>query len=181
MKTSADPAGRRPLMRPDAVLLGMVIVDYALAGQTIQSAKLRMFVINASPGVQSVKNVSDNGWTETGLTWSNRPSKGSTVVTFTSGSSTSVGREADMTSAAAGKAGQLMSLAIDTTNTDAYQFNSGNASTNPVALVVDFGGTPAPTAPPTQRILTSSATGRTTISDSQLTFSPMAPRHTSRT
>jgi hypothetical protein len=119
-----------------------------LAGQTVVSASLRMFVTNGSPGVQNVKNVADNTWSEPGLTWANRPPKGTLVASFTPGNSTSVWREVDVTPAVAAKVGAIMSLLVDSTNGDAYHFNSRNAASNGVELIVQASGTAPPTVPP---------------------------------
>jgi len=116
-----------------------------LSGESILSAKLRMFVTNGSGGAHNVKTLFDNNWGEVWLYWANRPEKGSTVVTFTPGSATGVWREIDVTSAAVPRAGALMSLAIDTASADAFHFNSSNAVANRVALIVQYG---APSAPP---------------------------------
>ena len=55
----------------------------SLGGANITLARLRMFVTNGSGGVQSLKLVSDNGWTEGTLSYANRPTKGATITTFT--------------------------------------------------------------------------------------------------
>ncbi|MGH8245781.1 MAG: DUF7594 domain-containing protein, partial [Gammaproteobacteria bacterium] len=47
----------------------------SLAGQSVLSAKLRMWVTNGSGGLQSIKAVSDNTWSEGTLDYSNAPAK----------------------------------------------------------------------------------------------------------
>jgi hypothetical protein len=88
------------------------------------------------------------------VTWSSRPLKGPLIASFTPGNTTSVWREVDVTSAAAAGAGGVISLVIDSTHGDAYAFNSRNATTNGVELLVESSATtpsppPSPTPTPT--------------------------------
>jgi hypothetical protein len=123
-----------------------------LAGQAVSLAKLRMFVANGSVGLQNVKQVPDNSWTEGALTYANRPVKGATIATFTPGISTGVWQEVEITSAVAAGAGSFLSLAVDTLSTDAYHFNSAEAATDRVELFIETGGEPgSPTPTPTAR------------------------------
>lgn len=119
----------------------------SLAGLTISLAKLRMFVTNGSGGVQSVKQVTDNTWSEGTLTYGNRPAKGAAIASFTPGSSTGVWKEVAITSAIAAKAGSFMSLAVDSGSSDGYDFNSAEAGANRVELVVQWGGPSASSTP----------------------------------
>ena len=48
----------------------------------ITSAKLRIYVTNASGGPNEVRRVSSNSWTESGLTWNNKPATGALVATI---------------------------------------------------------------------------------------------------
>jgi hypothetical protein len=107
-----------------------------LAGTTISQATLRMFVTSSSNNAQNIKQVADNSWTETALTFNNRPPKGATVATFTHGSTTGVWREVVITSAVAASAGSFLSLAIDAAGSDGFDFNSAEASSNRVELVI---------------------------------------------
>ena len=128
----------------------------SLAGLPITQATLRMWVVGSSTGVVNIKSVGDTTWVEsgpTGINWNNRPAKGAIITTFAP-STVSVWMEVDITSAVAAGAGSLMSLGMDeaTGNTDGYDFNSKEASTNRVELRVSWGGgggTPTPTPTPT--------------------------------
>jgi len=122
----------------------------SLANLPISQATLRMFVSSGSPEVQSIKQVADNTWTESAITYSNRPPKGATVTTFTHGSTTNVWREVTVTPAVVAAAGSFMSIAIDNAGSDGYTFNSDEAATNRLELFVAWGSpaTPTPTATP---------------------------------
>ena len=127
-----------------------------LAGLNISQATLRMFVTSGSANVQNIKQVADNSWTEGALTFSNRPVKGATVTTFTPGSTTGAYLQAPITSAVASGAGSFMSLAIDNAGSDGFTFNSAEAATNKVELVIQWSGgapstTPTPTPTPHRR------------------------------
>jgi hypothetical protein len=111
----------------------------SLAGLNITSAKLRMFVTNSSVGVQNLKQVTDNGWSESTLSYNNRPAKGTTLTTFVP-NAIGVWREVDITGHIASNAGSSMSLVIDTISSDGYTFNSSEAASNRVELVVQWGG-----------------------------------------
>jgi hypothetical protein len=126
-----------------------------LAGLNITQATLRMWVVNQSPGAQNIKNVADDTWTENGITYgSPAPPKGSVIATFVPGAP-NVWAEVNITSAVAANAGSLFSFAIDNPSSDGYHFNSDEAATNRVELVINWswggggGPTPTPTATPT--------------------------------
>jgi len=112
-----------------------------------------MFVTNASTGTQNIKSVADNSWTEGEINYNNRPAKGATITTFIPNVALNSWMEVNITSAVAANAGSLMSLAIDTASSDGYHFNSKEAPTNRLELLVSWAGaggtgTPTPTATP---------------------------------
>ena len=120
-----------------------------LAGQTIVSAKLRMFVNNGSVGAQNIKAVANNSWTEATLNFTNAPAKGATITTFTPGPGTLVWVDVDLTPTVVAAAGSSLSLALDTASTDGYDFASKDSPSDRVHLEVLLSGTPAPTPVPT--------------------------------
>ena len=121
-----------------------------LAGLNISQATLRMFVTSGSANLQNIKQVADNGWTESALTFNNRPAMGATVTTFTPGSTTGAYLQVPITSAVASGAGSFLSLAIDNTGSDGFTFNSAEADTNKVEIVIQWsGGAPSTTPTPT--------------------------------
>jgi hypothetical protein len=111
-----------------------------------------MFVSNNSTDVQNVKAVANNNWTEGAITYDTRPSLGAVITSFTP---TAVGTwtEVNITSAVAAAAGSTMSIGIDAGGSNGYSFNSKEAATDKVQLVVSWGavatGTPTPTPGPT--------------------------------
>ena len=84
-----------------------------------------------------IKTAADTAWGETTIIYSNRPAPGDVVSTFTP---SSVGQiiERDITSVAAIKLGQLMSLAIDSSSSNGYDFYSKENLTDKVVLILDF-------------------------------------------
>ena len=98
-----------------------------LASQGVSQAILRMYVTNGSGGTVDLKDVSDSTWTEGAITFNNKPAKGSTLASFNPGTTTGRWLEVDITSATAGKAGSFMSVALQTSSTDALGFNSAEA------------------------------------------------------
>jgi Calcineurin-like phosphoesterase len=120
-----------------------------LAGLNITQATLRMWVTSGSPGVQSIKQVADDSWTENSIIFNNRPTKGATVATFTQ-ATPNLWQAVDITSAVAASTGSLMSLAMDSNDNDGYRFNSDEGP-NRLELVINWswgGGGPSPTPAP---------------------------------
>lgn len=109
----------------------------SLSGKTIASAKLRFYVTNTSSSTQNVKRVSSTSWTETGLTYSSRPTLGTLVSSFVGGPS-GVWKEVDITSAVKEKLGTLLSLAVDSTGSDGLDFSSKNSSSNRPQLLITY-------------------------------------------
>lgn len=108
-----------------------------LAGKSVTSAKLRLRVTNGSDSTQIVKHVEDTNWSEAAVTYNTRPSLSSEIAQITGGVS-GVWKEIDITSAVAGKTGQLMSIGIDSTGSDGLDFSSKEHSSNKPQLVVEY-------------------------------------------
>ena len=159
----ADNFGSDPSLSVDASPVRESYLKFDLrpfAGLSISNAPLRMFVTNGSGGTINLKGVSDNTWTEEAITFGNKPAKGGVLATFIPGTTTGVWLQVDITSAVAGKAGSLMSIALDSASSDGFAFNSSEAGGNRVELVVQTGGgpTPGPTASPTRTPAAASST-----------------------
>ena len=118
----------------------------ALGGKSITSALLRMKVTNGSTSTQSLRLASGSAWTESGITYNNRPPLGEAFRTF-AGGALGAWVEVDVTAGLSGKAGQIITLGIDSAGSDGYAFNSRDAATDKVTLVVDAqaGGGATPT------------------------------------
>ncbi len=149
-----------------------VIITYlkfdlsSLSGQTVSSAKLRLWVTGSSAGSPNVKSVSDTIWSESAITFNNRPALGSTLGTIT-GPKASTWVEVDITSEVALKVGQLMSLGIDSLSSDGADFNSKENTTNKPELVIvseSSTSTPTPTPTPTTTPTPTSDTTPPTVS-----------------
>jgi uncharacterized protein YegL len=141
----------------------------SLAGTTVSSAKLHMFVDNNSSDVHTVKSVSSTSWTEETLTFNTKPTVGTALTTFTP-STTGVWIDIDVTAYVKPKVGQLVSIAIDTTGTDTFGANSKEAGTNPTSLIVTTTtATPTVAAPTATRTPTPSATRTPTPTGPTLT------------
>jgi hypothetical protein len=106
-----------------------------------------MFVIGTSGNLQNVKEVADDTWTENGLTYNNRPAKGAILRTFVPNASGWI--EADITAFVTINRGSITSLALDSTGPNNFGFNSAEATSNRVELVVLHGSTPTPSPTPT--------------------------------
>jgi hypothetical protein len=126
----------------------------SLAGLPVTQSTLRMWVVNESVNTINIKSVADNSWTENSLTYNKRPSKGGIITTFVP-AVPGAWKEVDVTSTVAAAAGSNLSIALDAASgIDGYHFNSNEASSNRVELMVGWGGapggpTPTPTPTPT--------------------------------
>lgn len=132
------------------IKIGYLRFDLAsLAGENILSAKLRLRLSDSSVSSQNVKLVADDNWSETVITYNDRPALGAVLNTFPGGTA-GTWVEIDLTSAVANEAGQLFSIGIDSSGGDGLKFYSKEASSNKPVLVVEYGqATPTPTPSPT--------------------------------
>jgi hypothetical protein len=111
------------------------------SGRTLTSATLRVTTTTAtasgSPGPEVVKSVADTSWGEGSLTYSNRPPVGTSLGSLNNPTASNTTYEIPL------DAGQIqpggpVSLAIDSTNSDAFYVNSKEATTNRPQLVLTF-------------------------------------------
>ncbi len=98
------------------------------AGRTLESATLYLSVAaNASTGKQNVRPVADDSWTESGITYNNRPAPG-TVIGTLGPTTINTGYSIPLTvSGLTGELGQQLSLAVNSGSTDAVDLNSKEA------------------------------------------------------
>jgi hypothetical protein len=109
----------------------------SLAGMHVTSAKLRFRVANdASTAVQTVKSVTNTSWSESTLTYKNRPALGNPIQTFT-GSITNSWLEIDITSQVIANLGQPMSLGIDEVSSNSMNIYTKESSTYKPILVIN--------------------------------------------
>jgi prepilin-type N-terminal cleavage/methylation domain-containing protein len=114
---------------------------------TVQSARLRFFVTSASTGGGVVYRTTDNGWTETGLTYNNSPSTTGSVLASLGAVATGTWEEVTVTSIVSTNG--TYTFAIIGNSSDVAYYSSREGSNRP-ELVVTFGSTsPTPTPVPT--------------------------------
>jgi hypothetical protein len=111
----------------------------SFAGMNIISAKLRLRVSNdSSNSTQTVKSVADTSWSESTLTYQNRPVLGNSIQTFTSPYA-NTWIEIDLTAQVAAHRGQLMSIGIDETSSNSMNIYTKEASNYRPVLVITRG------------------------------------------
>lgn len=106
-------------------------------GGTVQSARLRVYAYNSTVDGPAAYATSST-WTETGLTWANRPARTSGVLSDRGAVSTNSWVEYDVTAAVGGNGS--ISFVLATTSSDGLDLRSreyGSSSQRP-QLVVTF-------------------------------------------
>jgi hypothetical protein len=114
----------------------------AYAGRTLENAALQLGSAgNASTGKQNVKLVADDSWTEAGLTFSNRPALGTSILGTLGPTTTNTSYSVPLTvSSLAGELGAQLSLGLDTSSTDGLVLNSKEAGASVAPkLILTFG------------------------------------------
>ncbi|HSD78014.1 MAG TPA: DNRLRE domain-containing protein, partial [Solirubrobacteraceae bacterium] len=117
-----------------------------LAG-AVTSAKLRMFVTDASPDGGHVHSVSPAAWTEAGITFNNAPALATAEIGSLGSVTTGTWAEVDVTKAVTGNGG--VSFGIDSLSTNSAIFDSREGATPPQLIVTTGSGggqAPVPTA-----------------------------------
>ena len=108
-----------------------------LAGRTIISANLRIFISDSSSNIQTVKTVPDITWVENLVTYNLRPVLGGTVTSF-SGGTKGVWKEIPVTTVVADNLGQFMTLGIDSGGSNGLDAYSRENTTNKPELVISY-------------------------------------------
>jgi len=107
----------------------------------VTSAKLRLFVTDASPDGGSVYAVSDNSWVESGtgaITWNNKPALGAVVAA--GGATEAVGSYTEINlGAGAVSADGTYSFALDSTSSNSAIYSSREDAVNKPQLVLTTG------------------------------------------
>jgi hypothetical protein len=136
--------GKKSVMWVDNSPVEVVYLKFdlsAYAGRTLESAALQLSIgDNASGGKQNVKLVADDSWTESGITYTNRPALGIGSLGTLGPTAANIGYSIPLTTAdLAGELGQQLSLGVDTGSTDGLAVNSKEAgSTTAPKLVLTF-------------------------------------------
>ena len=117
------------------------------AGYSISGAKLRLFGgltdTAASQISLGVYDVTSENWTESAITWDNKPATGASVATATIAGTTAKWYEIDLTNyikaeLAAGREVVTLALRSNTSTSTLCQFNSDEAATNRPQMVLSI-------------------------------------------
>ncbi len=131
--------GGDPMLNVDASPLAASYLKFDVGswgGRTIESAVLRLRVsTSGSVGSQRVRLVTNDAWTERGLTWSNRPAVGGSIGTLGPSSKETTYHVALTAATVQGELGGLLSVAIDSTSTDGVDLASRETGT-PAVLIL---------------------------------------------
>jgi hypothetical protein len=111
----------------------------------IESAVLRLHVIDTSTGVKYFREVVDDSWSEDTVTFDNRPAVGNEVASLSDEELGWV--EIDITPYAQANQGSFLSIEIDTPSTSSCEFSS-KESAYPPELVLNGVTTPPPSNNP---------------------------------
>lgn len=113
--------------------------DLGLIQEGVLSAKIRLRITNSSSSIQIVRSVSSTSWSESGITYDNRPTLGSQVTTINGGKS-GTWIEIDITDLVTSNTGKVMSIGIDSAGGDGLDFYSKEATTYKPKLVIRLAG-----------------------------------------
>jgi hypothetical protein len=107
------------------------------AGRTVETATLQLRSAGSgSTGKQNIKLVTDDSWTESGITYNNRPALGTSIGTLGPTAANSNYSVPLTASALAGELGQQLSLGLDATSTDGLDLNSKEAGSTTAPKLV---------------------------------------------
>ncbi|YCH14876.1 Ig-like domain-containing protein [Arthrobacter sp. D1-17] len=128
----------------------------AYAGRTLESAELQLRSAGSgSTGTQNIKLVTTDTWTETGITYNNRPALGTSIGRL-GPTTTNTNYTVPLTATGlAGELGQQLSLGMDANSSDGLDLNSKEAGSTAIPKLVltlsgsSGGGTPSDTTAPT--------------------------------
>ncbi len=111
--------------------------DLASITGTVLSAKLRLLCTDASPDGGQLLVLSDDGWSETGITWANQPALPTAAFAALGRVYVSRWVEVDVTAALEGTPTQVFALAGGSSNSAYYSSREGS---NPPELVLELSG-----------------------------------------
>jgi hypothetical protein len=106
---------------PDYQKEGFLKFDLADIALPVESATLRLHLSSGGNSTHSVRLVSDDSWTETGIKYSNKPSAGSIIASYPV-TTTSGYIDIDVKSAVESEAGGLLTLHISDDNNNGISF-----------------------------------------------------------
>lgn len=113
---------------------------------TVQSAKVRLFVTDASAVGGSIYTLTDNGWSESGINWNNAPGITGSPLHTLGAVALNTWVEFNVTTAVTGNGTFVFGL--NTPSTDSVIFSS-KEGTNPPQLILTVNSGPPVNQPPT--------------------------------
>lgn len=109
---------------------GYLMFDLStLAGKSVKSAYLRIYLVSGSNNEQQFKAVSSTSWSETSINYSNKPAMSSTVYGLTDNTLPYTYVTIDITSAVKSNIGKKFSVGVDGLKDDGLDFSSREAGT----------------------------------------------------
>jgi hypothetical protein len=135
--------GTATSMKVDGSPVSVSYLKFVVSGVGGPPTKATVRVFNSLSTTTAIdlQPVADNGWTETGITYSNRPAPGGTAIAPPKPWGTDVWLTYDVTSLISGDG--TYSFALDTTSSTSKSLPTRESSTNQPQLVVET-GTPDP-------------------------------------
>ncbi|MDQ0619722.1 CBM96 family carbohydrate-binding protein [Arthrobacter globiformis] len=132
--------GASTVLRVDASPVDTTYLKFdlsAYAGRTLQSATLQLRSAgNGSTGTQNVKLVATDTWSETGITYNNRPPLGTSIGRL-GPTTTNTNYSVSLTvGGLTGELGQLLSLGLDSSSSDGLELNSKEAGSTAAPKLV---------------------------------------------
>lgn len=103
--------------------------------EALSSAVLRIKITDPSDGVQYVNKVVNNNWNENTLTYNNRPITSTNITSF-NGGELGTWVSIYITDHVQTMKGQVMSIALESPDSDGLYFNSKESSESPPELVI---------------------------------------------
>jgi len=144
----ASNFGTAATVKVDGSPVTVSYLKFDLQGVAATKATLKVFTPTSSTTPINVRSVADTTWTETGLTYNNRPDLGSTAIPSPVPIAANSTLSYDVTSMVSGSG--LVSLAIDTTSSTSKSLPSRENPTeaNRPQLVIETGTPPSTTSAP---------------------------------
>lgn len=128
--------GARNVLQVDGNSVKTTYMQFDLrAIQAVGSAVLRLKIKDPSNGIQHVRAVADNTWDEDTLTYNNRPAATTNVASINGGANGSW-VSIDITDYVVAKKGQVMSIALESQDSNGLYFNSKESRSDPPELVI---------------------------------------------
>ena len=142
---------------------GLVRFTVSGTGGSIQSARLRLYVTTNNSSNSPAVYGADNNWTETGVTWNNRPARISNELDNLGSTSPNTWVEYDVTGFVTGN--QTYTFALVADSGDGIDFSSREGGQAPTLVVTFASEGPTPTS-------TKTATATSTVPVSTATHTP---------